>query len=82
MKILFIVITLFILASCTDAGIGKMTSLGGSADVRCWSGGQLIYEGESTGKVESELDSDGYFFRDKKTNEFMEVSGNCVINYH
>ena len=82
MKTLLTVIVLITLAGCTDAGIGKITSLGGEADVTCWSGGKLIFEGTSTGKVVSEQNSDGYFFRDKKTDEFMEVSGNCVINYH
>lgn len=41
----------------------------------------MIYEGESTGKVSSELSSDGYFFVDKKDGKLKEVSGNCVIEY-
>lgn len=64
-----------------DAWIGKFDRLGESATVECWSGNQKIYSGQSTGAVKSESYSDGYFFRDKKTNQVMEVSGNCIIIY-
>tara|TARA_R110001606_G_scaffold134259_1_gene270604 strand:- start:17616 stop:17873 length:258 start_codon:yes stop_codon:yes gene_type:complete len=69
------------LTACTDATMGKLTSLGDSASVKCWSGGTLIFDGKSTGKVQSEKSSDGYFFKDAKDNKFKEVSGNCVITY-
>ena len=64
-----------------DAEVGKLQALGDPAKVECWSGGKLIYSGHSTGKVESEASSDGYFFRDAETSKLMEVSGNCVITY-
>lgn len=67
--------------ACTDARMGKITALGDNAKVECYSGGKLIYSGISTGKVNSELDSDGYLFVDKKTGKYMEVSGECVITY-
>ncbi len=105
------------MTGCTDAGIGKITSLGASATVECWSGGKLMarvsiasasssmmtpfvalvvvnpmigkpsrcsasmFKGKSTGKVLSEENSDGYFFRDAADGKFKEVSGNCVIGY-
>lgn len=69
------------LTGCTDAGWGKFQALGGSANVKCYSGTKLIYEGSSTGKVVSEARSDGYNFVDKKSKRLMEVSGNCVITY-
>lgn len=33
----------------------------------------------STGKVGSEENSDGYYFKDAATGELVEVSGNVVI---
>ena len=66
---------------CTDAQRGKLGALGEAARVECWSGGKLIYEGVSSGKLSSESNSDGYNFVDAKTGKFMEVSGNCVITY-
>jgi len=71
----------FSLTNCTDASRGKMFSLGDSAHVVCYSGGEKIYEGTSTGKVLSEKNSDGYFFKDMEDGKFKEVSGNCVITY-
>ena len=66
---------------CTDAKWKKMTSLGDSASIKCYSGGILIYQGVSTGKISSEANSDGYFFQDRSDNKLKEVSGNCVIEY-
>ncbi len=80
-KILFVCLVLA-LSSCTDAKRGKLFSLGDSASVTCWSGGRLIYDGFSTGKVSSEKNSDGYFFKDREMGKMIEVSGNCVIVYN
>ena len=70
-----------IIVGCTDATWGKYKALGDSASVECWSGGQLIYKGRSTGKVLSEQNSDGYYFIDAADGIPKEVSGNCVITY-
>ena len=79
---MFILIILsLILVSCTDAERGKFASLGNLAIIECYSGEKLIYSGKSTGKVQSESNSDGYYFRDEKSGKLMEVSGNCVITY-
>ena len=69
------------LTACTDAQRGKIGAIGENAKVDCWSGGQLIYSGVSSGKISSESQSDGYNFVDEKTGKYMEVSGNCVITY-
>jgi len=81
MPLLLSLSLLLALAGCTDAGWGKITSLGNKAHVTCYSGGKMIYEGASTGKVKSEASSDGYYFKDAKTGKIMEVSGNCIILY-
>lgn len=65
--------------SCTDAEKSQFTSLGSSGHIKCYSGGQLIYEGDSTGKIASEDQSDGWFFRDKRTDKLVRVSGDCLI---
>ncbi len=70
-----------IVTGCTDAQRGKLGAIGESAKVECWSGGQLIFVGVSSGKISSERNSDGYNFVDRKTDKYMEVSGNCVITY-
>lgn len=80
-KLSSIIAMAFLSAGCTDAQVSKITSLGSSAKVTCWSGNSIIYDGESTGKVSNSKDSDGYFFKDKADGNLKEVSGNCVIVY-
>ena len=79
--ILLIISTLMLITSCTDAWMGKITSLGSKASVKCYSGNLLIYEGVSTGKVKSSEQSDGYYFVDSADGKLKEVSGNCIITY-
>ena len=67
--------------ACTDAQLSKVGALGSQATVRCYSGGRVVYEGESTGKVSSAQGSDGYIFRDKRTRKLTQVSGMCVMTY-
>lgn len=76
------IILLLLLTGCTDAARGKLSAYGGSATIKCYSGTSLIYEGESTGKVKSSTESDGYYFVDKADNLLKEVSGNCIITYN
>jgi hypothetical protein len=64
---------------CTDAKMKQMTSYGSSAFIKCYSGGQIIYSGESTGKVQTEEQSDGWYFEDSKTGKLVRVSGDCLI---
>ncbi len=80
-QIIPLILVSFIAFSCTDAQRSKIGSLGDGASVKCYSGGVVIYDGVSTGKVQSEAQSDGYYFRDANTGISMEVSGNCVIRY-
>ena len=72
----------FIFVGCTDATwdsyIGK---LGVKAEITCFSGGQKIFHGKSTGAVQSPSNSDGYQFRRQSNGKFMEVSGECIIEY-
>ena len=76
MKYLVIAI---VLVSCSRADLSAVMAWGKRHDVKCYSGGVVIYEGYTTGKIENEQGSDGYYFQDAKTNNFVTVSGNCVI---
>ena len=81
MKKLMVIVLAGLIVGCTDGQMGKLKSYGGSAKIDCYSGTKLIYSGQSTGKVSSEKNSDGYNFIDKETGRLREVSGNCVIDY-
>ena len=70
---------LFCLAGRTDAPIAQRRALGDAGHITCYSGGQVIYDGDSTGKILTEEQSDGWFFMDAKTQGLVRVSGDCVI---
>ena len=75
-----LLLAIFLLGSCTDAEKAKW---GGLADqfkvemINC--DGSVAREWISTGKVHSEVDSDGYYFKDSKTGKLIEVTGRIVI---
>lgn len=82
MKIkLFTFAVLVLLVGCSDAKFEKATNFGGNAKIECWSGSIKIFDGISTGKIENEEQSDGYYFKDKSDGKLKAVSGNCVITY-
>lgn len=72
-------IVLTALAACTDAELAQMSALGNEGHIRCFSGGKLIYEADSTGKIATEDKSDGWYLKDKRTGLLVRVSGDCVI---
>ena len=76
---LYLCIAALFFAGCSDAGLGKLTSLGTSAHVVCRSGGKVFLDTHSTGKVYSEKTSDGYYFTEVGTGDLLEVSGDCLI---
>ena len=78
-----LVMTMFMFAAigCTDTFVSSLGSYGSTASIICYSGGIEIYNGKSTGKVESAQGSDGYLFRDSETGKLTEISGNCILRY-
>jgi len=81
MKKIILILMILGLTACTDARRAKLWSFGGSRQIKCYSGGKVIYEGHSTGKISSEANSDGYFFKDRETKKLMEISGDCVMSW-
>lgn len=68
-----------LIVGCTDAEWSKVMQYGSSQIVKCYSGGQLIYDGKSTGKVINEDQSDGYSFEEKGTGKLVEISADCIF---
>jgi hypothetical protein len=77
-KGLLILSTLFI-TNCTNADFVQLTSYGSPGHIVCYSGGKVIYDGYSTGKIATEQQSDGWYFEDAKTRKLVRVSGDCLI---
>ena len=68
------------MTSCTDATFSKVGGYGSEFKVEMincdgTTGRQWI----SSGKVKSEANTDGYYFKDKATGKLIEVTGRLVI---
>jgi hypothetical protein len=74
-------LTAIVASACTDAQWSKLTKPGTPAQVKCYSGGQIILDTKSTGAIINEQGSDGYYFRDAATGHLVETSGQCVFRY-
>lgn len=77
--VLLILAFTFMFTACTDTSQAAWTALGEPADVTCYSGGQVIFKGRSTGIVEATQSSDGWEFKDQVSGKFIRISGTCVI---
>lgn len=67
------------IVGCSNANVAALQAWSKPHKIVCYSGGVEIYNGESTGKIENESSSDGYYFQDSKTHLFVTVSAQCVI---
>jgi len=66
--------------SCTDAERAKIGGNGSEFKVEMINcDGTVGKSWISSGKVQSEANSDGYYFKDKKTNKLIEVTGRLII---
>ena len=74
------ILTLILLSACSDTGRARFNALGSSAHVVCYSGGEVIYDGYSKGRVYSPENSDGWSFKDKDSGMLIEVSGDCILS--
>lgn len=70
---------LIFLAGCTDTDRASFAAIGNPGHIKCFSGGDVIFEGDSTGVIQTVSHSDGWEFKDEKTGKFIRVSGACVI---
>ena len=87
-KRLPIIVIIFLLIS--SAGCGKETSYTiysriadeETVSVKCFSGGKVIYDGVSQGRVISNLDGASYtYLVDRVSSKIVAVRGDCVITY-
>ena len=80
-KLLLLGAILLLFLSCTDAGRAKFGGYGDDFKVEILSSntGEVIRTYYSSGKVNSESNSDGYFFMDSETGKLTEIAGGIVI---
>lgn len=73
------IIPILLLVGCTDASMSSFTAFGSKFQVQCYSGGTLIMQTISSGKVANSTQSDGYEFQDEKTGKFVRVNADCIV---
>lgn len=74
-----IAVALLALVSCTDAKCASRASVGSPMRVKLYSGGELVGEWTSTGKVESGEHGTRFAFKDKETGAYVRVMGNVSV---
>lgn len=74
-------IAAFGLAACTPAQKARYDARGTPARITCHSGGRVILDDVSDGKVQSSKEEPGYYYSSKTTGKLIEVSGDCVIDH-
>lgn len=79
MKKLTVLSALLLMAGCKSSDRAQFFSMGSRHHIACYSGGKVIWEGNSTGNVSNQEHSDGYYFQDEATRKLVELSGQCVI---
>lgn len=63
---------------CTDAERASMFNYGETAYIACYSGGKVVFEDTSTGKV-MQLDGDGITYKSAKTGKYIRAYADCIV---
>jgi hypothetical protein len=66
---------------CTDTQAAHWGALGQGGRATCFSGGKVIADDYSTGKIGNASNSDGYEFKSATTRRLEQFSGDCVVDY-
>lgn len=77
--VLLLSISILAIVACTDTQKASFGALGRPGHITCYSGGKPILDENSTGKIASETQSDGWKFQSATDNKLVRVSGDCVI---
>jgi hypothetical protein len=76
---ILLILGLYILTGCTGASIAKFESLGSKHKITLYSGGVAVRTWHSTGYIQNEEHSDGFYFKDDASGKLIRVSGQIVI---
>lgn len=80
LKLSVLLLTIAITTSCTDGELSKIGGYGSEFKVEMINcDGSVSNSWISSGKVQSEVNSDGYYFKDKQSGKLIEVTGRLII---
>jgi hypothetical protein len=79
-KLILVAVAALAVTACTDAQRSKFGAYGSAARVTCYSGGKVVFDDFSTGKVTTEGAGDTNF-RSATTGKLIEMAGDCRVIY-
>lgn len=80
-KILLVAVAVAAIAGCTNTQVAHWQALGSNGHIVCSSGGHVILDDYSDGKIHNADGSDGYEFMSSETHRLTQSNGDCVIDY-
>lgn len=79
LSVLWFCLVVFVsLAACTPTEKAARTDGWNAAHLKCYSGGVLIYEGDSKDEVKWS-DAGAWSFVDAKTDQYVRMSADCIV---
>jgi len=79
MKKVLVIIALLGLLGCSRAQRANILAIGSKHRITLYSGSSAVRSWVSSGAIENEEKSDGYYFQDDATGKLIRVSGSIVI---
>ena len=76
---ILLILALYLTTGCTNADRAKWASLGGNHKITLYSGGVAVRVWHSSGYIQNEEHSDGFYFKDDASGKLIRVSGQIVI---
>lgn len=81
-KCLLYLASILILHGCNDVtGAENRVVVSHPGNIQCYSGGTLIYSGNSAGDITGDATTDAYVFTDQDSQKLTAVTGDCVVIY-
>jgi len=75
----YLLLITLLVTGCTTADRAKVFALGSHHKITLYSGGIAVRSWHSSGAINNEEHSDGYYFMDDSSGKLIQVSGPVVI---
>jgi hypothetical protein len=79
MRSVLIIGLLLVATNCSSRTKASYSAWGSDAEIACFSGGVLILQGKSDGKVFQEESGSGYSWQDKASGKLLRSNADCII---
>lgn len=77
-NMLFVAALCIFAAGCTDAERASWGALGNEGAIKCYSGGEVVFDSQSTGKIIQGKDG-GLLFREKSSGKYIRAYADCIV---